>query len=102
MRIDDIDTLRIDLSNNKIQNICILDNNSIEFLLKIENEVSIVDFFGNYDLVLLPQWVETEVNDSIYRTRYINGLTELIEVKFCSISEEKYLDLLNGRDSFCL
>lgn len=100
MRIDNIKELISDLSDDKIKNICILDNNSVEFLLRIKNEVTIREFFQNYDLVLLPQWVEVEVNDSIYRKNYINELEQLEYIKFCVISEYWYLDLLKSRDGF--
>lgn len=100
MKIDDVNVLRSNLANNKVHSVCILDNNSIEFLRNIENNISVEEFFKNYDLVLLPRWVEVEVNDSLYRTQYIERISELEDIQFCCISEYRYLDLLNGRDSF--
>lgn len=100
MKVDDINALISILSDEKIQKVCMLDNNSIEFLLRIENEVSIEEFFKSYDLVLLPKWVEVEVNDSIYRTEYIKRLINIKSIKFYAIDEYQYLDLLNGRDNF--
>ncbi|MBU3137835.1 hypothetical protein KPL39_16370 [Clostridium gasigenes] len=100
MKIDGVNGLISVLSQGQIKNICILDNNSIGFLLKVESDIAIEEFFKQYDLVLLPKWVEVEVNDGYYRKQYISRVAELEDILFCCVDEFWYLDLLKGKDGF--
>ncbi len=70
--------------------IALMDNSTVAFLEKIEkSEISTKKLLADYDAILLPKWVLKEVNDSIYRKRYIE---ELIRdgLPIYTISEEKY------------
>ena len=78
--------------------VCILDNNSVEFLNKLKTkDISTVEIFKQYDVVLIPSWVLNEINDSVYRSSFIN---ELIRkgIEIYKIQEKDYIDLVNGEE----
>ena len=78
--------------------IALMDNSTVAFLEKIEkSEISTKKLLADYDVILLPKWVLKEVNDSIYRKRYIE---ELIRdgLPIYTISEEKYSKFVYGEE----
>lgn len=80
------------------RHIALLDTSSISFIqgLKmkgIQSEVVLKD----YDLLLIPEWVLTEINDAPGRADYVQGLIELGYPIYC-IKEETYSDLTNSEE----
>ena len=66
MIIENINDLKIKLSEEDTKSICIIDNNFISFLLELKKELDISYILSSYDLILIPKWVEVEINDSEY------------------------------------
>jgi hypothetical protein len=87
------------LLNSGFHKICILDNNSIAFLSKMEIHVAIESIFSVYDLVLIPEWVRAEIEDSESRKNYVDKIVQLSSVSFYYINELDYLELINNRDA---
>jgi hypothetical protein len=92
-----IEITRITQINNKKQ-IAILDTSSISFMqgLRIKGlnpEIILKD----YDLILIPEWVLAEINDSEDRADYVK---ELIDEGYpiFSIAEENYSELASGEE----
>ena len=78
--------------------VCILDNNSVEFLNKLKiNDISTVEIFRQYDVVLIPSWVLNEINDSKFRTGFIEGLKN-DGIEIYNIQEKEYIDLASGQE----
>lgn len=78
--------------------ICILDNNSVEFLNKLKiNDISTVEIFRQYDVVLIPSWVLNEINDSEFRAGFIEGLKN-DGIEIYNIQEKEYIELANGQE----
>jgi len=73
MKGKSINDLKKYLSIGKSLKVCILDNNSIEFLTRVKKSVSPGKIFGQYDIILIPQWVWIEVCDSDIRKIFHNG-----------------------------
>jgi hypothetical protein len=92
-----IEITRISQINNKKQ-IAILDTSSISFMqgLRIKGlnpEIILKD----YDLILIPEWVLAEINDSEDRADYVKGLIDEGYPIF-SIAEENYSELASGEE----
>lgn len=81
MKGEDINYLKKYLSIGKSLEVCILDNNSIEFLTWIHGSISPEKIFMQYDIILIPGWVWVEVCDSENRKSYINDLKHYSEVQ---------------------
>lgn len=84
---------------DKSLKICILDNNSVEFLNIIEEYAGVEEIFYGYDLILVPEWIKAEIEDSEYRKAYIKRLKEIEDIYFCYVDEVKYLELINYKDA---
>ncbi|SHJ80029.1 hypothetical protein [Paramaledivibacter caminithermalis] len=98
MIIDSISNLK-ELLLGKSLKICILDNNSVEFLNIIEEYVSSQNIFNGYDLILVPEWIRAEIEDSEYRKAYVNRLLEIEDIYFYYVDELEYLELINYKDA---
>lgn len=78
--------------------IALVDNSTIAFLEQIERTgVTTKSLLADYDAVLVPNWVSEEINDSIYRVKYVENLLNN-GVHFYSIAEENYAMLVNGEE----
>jgi len=96
MKENDIDDLKKCSSTNKSLKVCILDNNSIEFLTWIHAIINPEKIFSLYDIIFIPRWVWVEVCDSENRERYINHLKQISKVEI--IDEVDYLSLVNYKE----
>lgn len=79
--------------------ICLIDNNSVEFFLRIKEQVDIKQLFEDYDLVLIPGWIKTEIEDSEYRKNYVNELKQMEAINFSYIDELDYIKLVDYKDA---
>ena len=80
------------------ERIAILDTSSIAFMQLLSSKGIRPDtILKDYELILIPEWVLTEVNDSEGRARY---LQEMIDRGYPvrSIAEERYSDLTFGEE----
>jgi len=96
MNIQGVEELKQFISDGEELNICILDNNTIDFLIKIKEIISADKIFGRYNLILIPGWVEEEINDSEYRKEYVCELSERYKLNTLHIKEQNYSELVNG------
>jgi hypothetical protein len=97
MKGEGINDLKKYLSTGRSLKICILDNNSIEFLTWVRKNVSPEKIFSQYDIILIPQWVWIEVCDSDNRKSYINDLIHYSKVQI--IDEVDYLTLVDYKEA---
>ncbi|MDK2787289.1 MAG: hypothetical protein PWP07_514 [Epulopiscium sp.] len=96
MKGEGIKELKKYLSTGMSLKVCILDNNSVEFLTWVRKSVSPEKIFSQYDMILIPKWVWVEVCDSENRERYINHLKQISKVEI--IDEVDYLSLVNYKE----
>ncbi|KYH30529.1 hypothetical protein CLTEP_25940 [Clostridium tepidiprofundi DSM 19306] len=96
MNMQGVEELKQFISYGGELNICILDNNTIDFLIKIKEIISADKIFGRYNLILIPGWVEEEINDSEYRKEYVCELSERYKLNKFHIKEQNYCELVNG------
>lgn len=83
---------------NSKKRIAILDTSSISFMQGLqENGVSADSILKDYDLILIPKWVLTEINDAEDRANYIQKLIEA-GYPIYSIAEEGYSELANNEE----
>jgi len=80
------------------RHIALLDTSSISFMqgLSIKGLQPEV-ILNDYDLVLIPEWVLTEINDAPGRADYVQKLIEQGYPIYC-IEESTYTDLANGEE----
>ncbi|WP_434643299.1 hypothetical protein PQ692_02895 [Thermoanaerobacterium thermosaccharolyticum] len=97
MKGESINGLKKYLSMGRSLKVCILDNNSVEFLTWVRKSVSPEKIFNQYDMILIPQWVWTEVCDSENRKSYINDLKHYSKVQI--IDEVDYLTLVDYKEA---
>jgi hypothetical protein len=97
MKGESINSLKKYLSMGRSLKVCILDNNSVEFLTWVRKSVSPEKIFNQYDMILIPQWVWTEVCDSENRKSYINDLKHYSKVQI--IDEVDYLTLVDYKEA---
>lgn len=77
---------------------CILDNNFVEFCTKLnENHISIIQILKQYDVIIIPSWVNIEINDSTIRTAYLQELRDN-GIYIYIINEIEYIDLANNEE----
>ena len=72
-----IDIEKIENIDDK-KHIALLDTSSISFMqgLKMKG-IQPEDILKDYDLILIPEWVLTEINDAPGRANYVQGLIEM-------------------------
>ena len=72
-----IDIEKIENIDDK-KHIALLDTSSISFMqgLKMKG-IQPEDILKDYDLILIPEWVLTEINDAPGRANYVQGLIEI-------------------------
>ncbi len=80
------------------KHIALMDTSTISFLQSlhikgIQSDIVLKD----YDLILIPKWVLTEINDAVGRTEYVQGLIEQGYPIF-RIDEENYSELSNNEE----
>ncbi|MBQ5734176.1 MAG: hypothetical protein IIV51_02205 [Lachnospiraceae bacterium] len=80
------------------KNIAMLDNSSIEFLHKIEwiGKDYVKKLLADYDAIFIPNWVLEEVEDSIYRSEFVENLSK--ELPVYRIDERIYSEFVDGRE----
>lgn len=80
------------------RHIALLDTSSISFMQGLQTKgLQAETILQDYDLILIPEWVLTEINDAVGRADYVQGLIEQGYPIF-SIEEEKYSDLANNEE----
>lgn len=83
--------------NDKINlKIAIIDNNIMGFLVNLKSETDITQLFNIYDLILIPKWVEEEINDGDTRVDCLNQIA--IKKDIYIIDEKEYSYLANYKD----
>jgi hypothetical protein len=83
--------------NNK-KHIALLDTSSISFMQRLKEAGTIPDtILEDYDLILIPEWVLAEINDSESRADYVQRLIDA-GYPIYSIAEETYSDLANKEE----
>ena len=92
-----IDIERITKIEDK-RHIAILDTSSISFMQGLNMKgLQPESVLKDYDLILIPEWVLTEINDAPGRADYVQNLIEQGYPIYC-IEEERYSDLSNGEE----
>lgn len=80
------------------RHIALLDTSSISFMQGLHRQgVPSESVLKDYDLILIPEWVLTEVNDAPGRVQYVQDLIKQGYPIYC-IEEEAYSDLTNGEE----
>lgn len=97
MKAEDINCLKKYLSKGKSLKVCILDNNSVDFLTRVHASISPEQIFSQYDMIFVPQWVWVEVCDSESRKDYIKDLGHRYIVQI--LDEVDYSILVNYKEA---
>lgn len=85
-----------DIDNKK--HVALLDTSSISFMQGLhEKGVASDEILKDYDLILIPEWVLTEIKDAEGRTGYLQQLIDL-GYPIHSIAEEEYSNLANQEE----
>jgi hypothetical protein len=80
------------------KHIALLDTSSISFMQGLKEVGIIADtILGDYDLILIPEWVLAEIKDSEGRTDYVQMLIDS-DYPIYSIAEETYSNLANNEE----
>jgi hypothetical protein len=86
----------VNIDNKK--HIALLDTSSISFMQGLKEAGTTPDtILEDYDLILIPEWVLTEISDSEVRADYVQMLIEA-GYPIYSIEEETYSDLANNEE----
>lgn len=92
-----IEIIRIKKIDNK-RHIALLDTSSISFMQGLNVKgLQAESILKDYDLILIPEWVLTEINDAPGRANYVQGLIDH-GYPICCIEEGAYSDLTNGEE----
>ncbi|MCM1048429.1 MAG: hypothetical protein NC433_08395 [Clostridiales bacterium] len=85
---------------NNEKKIALLDNSTISFMLQLDSKGHEPDILlQGYDVILLPEWVVEEIQDSEFRVEYIERLVKAgIPIKI--IKESFYSDLIDNEEIF--
>ncbi len=76
----------------------IIDNNFLAFCTKLkENHISVIEVLKQYDVIIVPSWVNVEINDSTIRSAYLQELRDN-GVYVYIINETEYIDLANDEE----
>lgn len=88
---------RITNIDNK-KHIALLDTSSVSFIQGLaEKGIPSEDILKDYDLILIPGWIQMEINDAEGRKNYLQKLIEL-GYPIYSIAEEDYSNLTNNEE----
>jgi hypothetical protein len=87
------------LNSSAPKKIGILDNNTINFLTKINKYVHTDMVLRNYDLLLIPNWVYEEVTDSEERVNYIKDVFNK-DIQIYIINEYDYEELVGYKSEW--
>ena len=80
------------------RHIALLDTSSISFMQGLsEKGLQVEAVLKDYDLILIPEWVLTEINDAPGRADYVQKLIDEEYPIYC-IEEGTYTDLANGEE----
>lgn len=80
------------------RHIALLDTSSISFMQGLsEKGLQVEAILKDYDLILIPEWVLTEMNDAPGRADYVQKLIDEEYPIYC-IEEGTYTDLANGEE----
>ena len=80
------------------RHIALLDTSSISFMQGLNGKgVQPESVLNDYDLILIPEWVLTEINDAPGRANYVQELINRGCPIYC-IEEGAYSDLTNGEE----
>lgn len=80
------------------RHIALLDTSSISFMQGLsEKGLQVEAILKDYDLILIPEWVLTEINDAPGRADYVQKLIDE-EYPIYYIEEGTYTDLSNGEE----
>lgn len=80
------------------RHIALLDTSSISFMQGLsEKGLQVEAILKDYDLILIPEWVLTEINDAPGRADYVQKLIDEEYPVYC-IEEGTYTDLANGEE----
>ena len=80
------------------RHIALLDTSSISFMQGLsEKGLQVEAILKDYDLILIPEWVLTEINDATGRADYVQKLIDEEYTIYC-IEEGTYTDLANGEE----
>lgn len=80
------------------RHIALLDTSSISFMQGLsEKGLQVEAILKDYDLILIPEWVLTEINDAPGRADYVQRLIDEEYPIYC-IEEGTYTDLANGEE----
>ena len=80
------------------RHIALLDTSSISFMQGLNMKgLQPESVLKDYDLILIPEWVLTEINDAPGRANYVQALIEQGYPIYC-IEEEAYSDLTNSEE----
>ena len=96
MIIENINALKTKLSREDTKSVCIIDNNFLSFILELKKELDISYILSSYDLILVPKWVEVEINDSKYRRLCLEEISQYKDVYI--VDELLYSDLYDNKD----
>lgn len=80
------------------KHIALLDTSSVSFMQILQEKgIDAEGILNDYDLILVPEWVLTEIKDAQGRTGYLQHLIES-GYPIYSIAEEDYADLANQEE----
>ena len=80
------------------KHIALLDTSAISFMQGLRMKgVQAESILKDYDLILIPEWVLTEINDALGRVSYVQDLIGQGYPIYC-IEEGKYSDLANDEE----
>lgn len=80
------------------KHIALLDTSSISFMQGLDTKgIPLDSILQVYDLILIPEWVLTELNDAEGRMEYLQKLIDCGYLIY-SIAEEDYTDLANNEE----
>lgn len=86
------------LNNKPNAKTAIIDNNIVAFCTKLkENHISVIEVLKQYDVIIVPSWVNVEINDSTIRTAYLQELSDN-GIYVYVIEETEYIDLANDEE----
>lgn len=88
--------LKEKLNTDENLKIAIIDNNIMGFLVNLRQEADILPWFDIYDIILIPKWVEKEINDGKTRIDCLNHIASRNDVYI--IDEKEYEELSGYKD----